>query len=162
MGYYLSGPLWWDMWVVVFCFHSNRQYHTSLVWSFHLRENISAEHIPRSELSGSKVVSICSLGGNFYAAVVIVLVLFCVLVITSVWINQCAIDTLLTTSIIINGIRPKEMSEQQKSCPKWCLSRTGLGSTPLSNIVLTTTRGYPPHPCPDLPLSQLQKRLRKD
>ena len=31
VGYYLSGPLWWDMWVVVFCFHSNRQYHTSLV-----------------------------------------------------------------------------------------------------------------------------------
>ena len=60
--------------MVVFRFCSNRQYHTSLVSSFHLRENISAGHIPRSELSGSKVVSICSLGGNFYAAMVIVFV----------------------------------------------------------------------------------------
>ena len=56
VGYYLSGPLWWDMWVVVFRFRSNRQHYTSLVSSFHLRENISAGHVPRSELSGSKVV----------------------------------------------------------------------------------------------------------
>ena len=65
VGYYRSGPLWWDMWVVVFLIHSNRQYHTSLVSSFHLCKNLSVGHIPRSELSGSKVISICNLGGIF-------------------------------------------------------------------------------------------------
>lgn len=62
---------------------------------------------------------------------VIVVFLFSVLVITSIWINQFAVDTLLITSMIINGTRPKETSEVQKSCLKWCLRTGSEGDTPL-------------------------------
>ena len=62
---------------------------------------------------------------------VIVFFLFSVLVITSIWIDQFAVDTLLITSIIINGTRPKETSEEYKSRLKWCLRTGSEEDTPL-------------------------------